>query len=76
MRRDASSPSAYRADVTGELREILESVRNLIFEDPPTVQEEIKYGMLHYTLNEVTQASLTTQKHYVSLYLDPKVVNQ
>lgn len=32
--------------------------------------------MLHYSLNEVELASLAAQKHYVSLYLDPKVVNK
>ncbi len=72
----ASSPSAYRADVSGELREILESVRSLIFEVAPTVHEGVKYGMLHYSLNGVTLASLAAQKHYVSLYLDPQVLDQ
>ncbi|MHA2314012.1 MAG: DUF1801 domain-containing protein [Candidatus Hermodarchaeia archaeon] len=76
MRRDASSPSAYRADVSGELSEILESNRSLIFEVTSQVKEGIKYGMLHYSLNEVDLALLAAQKHYVSLYLDPQVVDQ
>ena len=76
MRRNASSPSAYRTDVSGELSEILESIRSLIFEVVSQVKEGIKYGMLHYSLNEKDLASLAAQKHYVSLYLDPHVVHQ
>ena len=76
MRRDASSPTAYRADVSGELSDILESIRSLIFEVVLQVKEEIKYGMLHYSLNDMELASLAAQKHYVSLYLDPPVVDQ
>ncbi len=75
MRRDASSPSAYRADVSGEFSEILESIRSLIFDVASQVKEGIKYGMLHYSMGEAELASLAAQQYYVSLYLDPKVVD-
>lgn len=76
MRRDSSSPSAYRTDVSGELSEILESIRSLIFKVASQVKEGIEYGMLHYSLDEADLASLAAQKHYVSLYLDPQVVDK
>ena len=76
MRRDASSPSAYRADVSGELSEILEIIRSIIFEVVPRAKEGIKYGMLLYSVKDMDLASLAAQKHYVSLYLDPVVVDQ
>jgi len=76
VRRDASSPSAHRADVSGELSEILEFIRSLIFEVASQVKEGIKYGMLHYSLNESDLASLAAQKHYVSLHLDSQVIDQ
>jgi uncharacterized protein YdhG (YjbR/CyaY superfamily) len=63
IRRNASSPKAYRASLSGELQDILERVRHLIFEVLPEVQEGIKYGMLHYTFNDSTFASLAAQKH-------------
>jgi len=48
MRRNDSSPRAYRDDVTGELRQMLETVRNAILEVAPDVDEEIGHGMLDY----------------------------
>ncbi|MFX0079536.1 MAG: DUF1801 domain-containing protein [Candidatus Hermodarchaeota archaeon] len=76
MSWDVSSPSAYRADVSGELSEIFESIRSLIFEVVSRVKGEIKYGMLLYSLENAELASLAAQKHYVSLYLNPQVVDQ
>ncbi len=32
--------------------------------------------MLHYALKDLPFASLAIQKHYVSLYLEPQVVDQ
>jgi hypothetical protein len=68
-RRDASSPCAYCASVSGELHEILEYIRNHFFEVLPDVQEGIKYGMLHYTLNGSTFASLAAQKPMVAILI-------
>lgn len=72
MRRDSSSPEAYRADVDGAQREILEQIRALIFEAAPDVEEGIEYGMLDYP----GIANLAAQKNYVSLYVAPPVLSR
>ena len=70
MRRDDSSPEAYRAAVDGEQSELLESIRSLILSTAPKATEGIKYGMLDY--HGVCQ--LAAQKNYVSIYVPPKVL--
>lgn len=70
MRRDSSSPEAYRADVEAPQREILETIRALIFEAAPDATETIGYGMLDYP----GIANLAAQKHYVALYVAHEVL--
>jgi len=70
MKRNASSPAAYRADVDGTQRDILEAIRDVIFEVCPEVQEGIEYGMLDYP----GLANLAAQKGYVALYVAPPVL--
>ena len=43
MRRDDSSPEAYRADVEGPQRELLEAVREAVFDAVPKVEEGIHH---------------------------------
>ena len=70
MKRDASSTGAYRDDVSGEQREMLEAIRKVIFEVAPGIDEVIEYGMLGYP----GLANLAAQKHYVALYVKPEVL--
>ena len=70
MRRNSSSPEAYRADVKGAQREILEAVRGVIIEAAPDVDERIGHGMLDYP----GIANLAAQKNYVALYVAPPVL--
>jgi uncharacterized protein YdhG (YjbR/CyaY superfamily) len=70
MRRDDSSPQAYRDDVDGEQREMLEVIRDVIFELAPDSEEIIEYGMLGYP----GLANLAAHKHYVALYVTPEVL--
>lgn len=58
MRRDSSSPEAYRADVQGPLRELLESIRQVILEVVPETRETIGHGML----DDPGLANLAAQK--------------
>ncbi len=69
MRRDASSPEAYRAAVEGPQRELLEAIRELCLE-VPGVEEGIGHGMLDYP----GLANLAAQKHTVALYVAPAVL--
>jgi uncharacterized protein YdhG (YjbR/CyaY superfamily) len=70
MRRNDSSPEAYRNDITGEQRETLEAIRDVIFEVAPETDEIIEYGMLGYP----GLANLAAQKHFVALYVKPAVL--
>ena len=70
MRRDDSSPEAYREAVQGEQREMLETIRKAILRVAPGAEETTKYGMLNYP----GLGSLAAQKHYVSLYVSPTVL--
>jgi len=70
MRRDSSSPEAYRDDVEGPQRELLEGIRALILEAAPEVEECIGHGMLDYP----GIANLAAQKKYVALYVAPAVL--
>jgi uncharacterized protein YdhG (YjbR/CyaY superfamily) len=70
MRRNDSSPEAYRNDVSGDQSEMLETLRKAIFEVAPDIEEIIEFGMLGYP----GLANLAAQKHYVALYVMPAVL--
>ena len=70
MRRDDRSPEACRGDVEGELRTMLEAIRELILEVAPEIEERIAYGMLDYP----GLANLAAQKHYVALYVASSIL--
>jgi len=70
MKRDASSPEAYRADVGPAWGALLEAIRRTILDEVPGVAEGIRYGMLDYP----GVANLAAQKHYVALYVAPAVL--
>jgi len=70
MRRDSSSPQAYREAVDGPQRELLEALRDLVREVAPDIPESIGSGMLDYP----GLANLGAQKNYVSLYVAPAVL--
>lgn len=70
IKRDSASPEAYRNDVSGRQRELLDSVRGLILRVAPDVEEGIQYGMLDYP----GIANLAAQKHYISLYVSSAIL--
>lgn len=71
MKRPSDSPDTYVKSVTEPvLREMLETIRELIRTEFPTVMEGIKHGMLDYP----GLANLGAQKHYVALYVSADVL--
>jgi uncharacterized protein YdhG (YjbR/CyaY superfamily) len=70
MRREASSSEAYRSDVSGPQRAVLEAIRGVIFEAVPEIRETLGHGMLDYP----GLANLGAQKRHVSLYVAPAVL--
>ncbi len=72
MRRNSSSPEAYRSDIEEPRSTILERIRALILEVAPDVEEGIEHGMLDYP----GLANLAAQKNYVALYVAPAVLDR
>ena len=72
MKRDSTSPAAYRADIDGWQRDVVERIRGLVQAGCPGVEEGIKYGML----NSPGIGALAAQKHYVSLYVSPEILER
>jgi uncharacterized protein YdhG (YjbR/CyaY superfamily) len=70
VRRDSSSPQAYRDDVDDDKREMLDTIRAAILEVAPDAVEGIEHGMLDYP----GLANLAAQKDYVALYVAPAVL--
>ena len=70
MKREVDTPQAYRNDVSGAQREMLETIRKVIFEVAPKTDEVIQHGMLGYP----GLANLGAQKHHVALYVMPEVL--
>lgn len=70
MKRDSQSPDHYIASIEGEQKKLLLEIRKLIFEADPNADEIIEYGMLGYT----DFVNLAAQKHYVSLYVSPRIL--
>jgi len=70
MKRDVENPKAYLAEIEGEQRKILMAIRRSIRKVMPKCKEGLQYGMLDYP----GLANLAAQKHYVALYVMPKVL--
>jgi len=70
MKRDATSPAQYLAQVGDEQRRVLDRIRQVIRKVAPHVPEGIRYGMLDYP----GLANLGAQKHHVALYVMPEVL--
>jgi len=66
---------AYLARLDPQRRSTLEEVRSLILETVPNVVETMKYRMPTYELDEVVCA-FASQKHYMSLYMDTRLVEK
>ena len=76
MKRKSKDVAAYFEALTPERREALEAVRALILEAAPDVNETMKYRMPTYEYSDDMLCALASQKHYMSLYMDPPVVQR
>lgn len=65
---------AYFDSLAPERRKALETLRSIVFRVAPNAVESIRHGMPAYDVGGHELCLFASQKHYVSLYLDPKVV--
>jgi len=77
MKRKSKEVAAYFQALTPERREALEAVKALILEPAPGVEETMRYRMPTYEYSDGDMlCALASQKQYMSLYMDPPVVEQ
>jgi uncharacterized protein YdhG (YjbR/CyaY superfamily) len=62
--------------LTPERREALEALRALVYQVAPDAVETMRYGMPAYDVAGKVLCQFASQKRYVSLYLDPKIVDK
>lgn len=70
MKREVDSPKAYLADLESAQRDLVTRIRQAIRKVMPKFREQISCGMLDYP----GLANLAAQKHYVSLYVAPRIL--
>jgi uncharacterized protein YdhG (YjbR/CyaY superfamily) len=66
---------AYLAGLEPDRRAALEQLRALVFEMVPDAVETMRYCMPTYELDGVL-CSFASQKHYMSLYMDVRLVEK
>jgi uncharacterized protein YdhG (YjbR/CyaY superfamily) len=76
MRYEAETLADYLGALTPERREALEALRALVFEVAPDAVETMRYGMPAYDIAGKVLCQFASQKRYVSLYLDPRIVEK
>jgi uncharacterized protein YdhG (YjbR/CyaY superfamily) len=76
MRDKSKEVAAYFQALTLERRTALEVVRALILEAAPGVTETMRYRMPTYEYDGDMLCALASQKQYMSLYMDPPVVER
>jgi uncharacterized protein YdhG (YjbR/CyaY superfamily) len=65
---------AYLARLAPDRREALAEVRAVIVDVAPDVVETMKYRMPTYEHEDGVLCSFASQKHYMSVYMDPNLV--
>lgn len=70
MQYDANSPEQYLEMLEDDWRkEKLLTIRKMILDYAPELEESIRYKMLNFGKGENYVFALNAQKHYVSLYV-------
>jgi uncharacterized protein YdhG (YjbR/CyaY superfamily) len=76
VRSEAEMVADYLEELAPERRAALQALRSLVFQVAPGAVETMRYGMAAYDVGGRGLCLFASQKHYVSLYLDPKIVDR
>ena len=76
MRYEAETVADYLGALAPERRKALETLRSLVFQVAPDAVETLQYGMPAYDVGGRELCLFASQKRYVSLYLDPRIVEE
>jgi uncharacterized protein YdhG (YjbR/CyaY superfamily) len=74
MQSTATTVDAYLAEAPAERREVLSAIRNLCRQNFPGCVEAMTYGMPTYTCDDGSGVAFASQKQYISIYVDPRVL--
>ena len=76
VRYDVETVQDYLGELTPERRAALETLRSVVFQVAPDAVETMRYGMPAYDVGDRELCLFASQKQYVSLYLDPSIVEK
>lgn len=69
----AKTVDAYAAALPQHQREVLHTIRRLIAESVPGVQESIRYQMPVFTIDQIYLVYVGAWKHHIGLYPIPEL---
>jgi len=69
MKSEAATVDAYLEEVPEDRREALESLRAMVLETAPEVDESMAYGMPTYMMGEEMLCAIASQKANLAFYL-------
>jgi uncharacterized protein YdhG (YjbR/CyaY superfamily) len=76
VRYEAETVAEYLNALAPERREALEALRALVFQVAPDAVETMRHGMPAYDVGGRELCLFASQKRYVSLYLDPEILEE
>jgi uncharacterized protein YdhG (YjbR/CyaY superfamily) len=74
MRIEANTIAEYLDQIPPERKQAISTLRQLIHETVPDVEESLGYNMPTYNAAGDFLAAIASQKNYMSLYMDSEVV--
>ncbi len=74
MQSTALNVDAYLAETPPERRKVLTAIRDLCRTHFPDCVEAMTYGMPTYTCDDGSGVAFASQKQYISIYVDPRVL--
>ncbi len=66
----------YIEKLPEDRKEILTTIRKMIFDEFPGVKEEIEYKMPSFKFEGKTLAHVASQKHHISVYMNTSLVEK
>jgi len=75
MNERSKQVDQYLAKLNPERREALSLLRSLILHTAPDAVESMKYKMPTYLYGEAVLCAFASQKHYMSLYVEPRTLD-
>ena len=76
MTKKTQEVDNYLEELDPQRRDALTQVRSLILDTVPDAEESMQYKMPTYGYREAILAAFASQKRYMSLYMEPRIVDR